>query len=78
MKTRGKKNAADAAAMMKARPWYDNGKGAERDNVTDALTNLIHYCAQRTLNFEAALSAARDNSHAEMSLDLSNSRWDEI
>ena len=33
---------------------------AGQDNITDLITDLMHYCRWNGLDFEAALSAARD------------------
>ena len=33
---------------------YDDGKGADFDNVVDCLTDLLHFCEVYTLDFDEA------------------------
>lgn len=39
--------------------------GSPLEDVTDMLANLMHYCAQRRVNFGSALRAARGHFDAE-------------
>lgn len=44
---------------------YDKGKGAERDNVVDILTDVQHLCIIEGIHFEDALRTAKDHAQAE-------------
>ena len=72
MKTRAKARARDALLMIRARPWYDHGKGADHTNIVDALSNLLHYCTQKGIDFDGALLTAREHERVERGLDARN------
>lgn len=44
---------------------YDNGKGAEHDNVVDILTDVQHLCLVEGIHFEDALRIAREHAQIE-------------
>jgi hypothetical protein len=70
MKHRCLERAADADAMMQARPWHDPHD--PRSNLVDALTNLRHFAASQRLDFDSALRMSHQHQRAEREQDIAD------